>query len=298
MDSTPDGVHSGNLHRMIFAHSSYIKVLRLKHEYKTSQVILQACEYVRSKFSQEYGKAHAFMSVPWAKAKDPGTKNRAFCSRLVANAFSAGGLNIVDNVNFASPQDINKSEYFDEISDITKPANELEINAPFEKNNILDQQKSITNELFTSFRKASNKDIQTFEQAISAALTDELLDGEFTDIIKRSGYFELKDKAFSTITWIKKPVNFLFENNFIDLDDYKRRVKNELRSFSYNLVRYETQRDAFWSLAQDYPDNQLINSLLMFYKSLVQDYLIAKQLFNGMLESERAIQLAVNLPRN
>lgn len=295
MDSTPDGVHSGNLHRLIFAQNNYVKVLRLKDEYQNNNVITDTCEYVRSKFAQEYGKAHAFMSVPWAKAKGTDTQNRAFCSRLVANAFSFSGVTVVENPNFASPEDLNRSAFFEEVIDVTITANEQELNAPFEKGTILEQQKEVTNTLFSEFRNLSGKDIQTFEQAILATIENNALDQKFTKAIEDSEYYDLKNKAFATVPWIKDPKQFIAQGNFKDFDDFKERVQIELRSFTYNLIRYETQRDAFWSLLQDYTSNQFISSLFNFYKALVQDYLIAKHMFNGMLQSNLSAEVAVQL---
>ncbi|MGF1899457.1 YiiX/YebB-like N1pC/P60 family cysteine hydrolase [Aliivibrio sifiae] len=298
MDSTPEGVHSGNLYRLIFAHSSYVKALRLKDEYITQDIIKNATNYVRSKYSQEYSKTHALMSVPWAKAKGADTKNRAFCSRLVASAFTSAGLNIVDNPNFASPEDLNQSSYFFEVNNITEPANEIELNAPFEKGHILEQQKNITSKLFKSFRHASGKDIQTFEQAILATIEQTSIDSVFTNTITDSGYFELKDQAFLTVPWIKNPVTFLMQGNFLDIDDFNNRVQRELNSIAYNLERYEDQKNSFWLLNQEFPNNKFISKLLSFYNELVQEYKIAVLLFNGMLDSPIAKQFATLINRN
>lgn len=186
--SDGDGVHSGNIQRLLLSKPEYGLALRLKN--KDQDAIKKACDFARS----EIGKSYSVNGAIKAKIKGiPITKtqeNRQFCSRLVAQAYDHAGLKLTNDYLFCTPADILNSNIVEPIHNCVRlatPKEEL-----FAKSdNILKIQASITNHILTETRRITGQDIQTFEQITNYLLTNPKHDNEISTTLERSGYLDI-----------------------------------------------------------------------------------------------------------
>jgi len=159
IESDGPGVQSQNLQRLIFESPSDIKILRIKNE---KNRISDAIVFARQKIGTEYSLEEAKLAL-LEKQKKANEPNRQFCTRFVAQAYQSAGVNIVENPDYCTPEDLINSEFLVEIKEALRKATEAEIKFAKSESPLKKQQK-IHNEIFKEARKISNTDIQTFEQ--------------------------------------------------------------------------------------------------------------------------------------
>lgn len=232
MHSDLDGVHSGNPQRLLFANPQDVKVLRLKQEHLNTQTIENICAFVRSEHGKQYSKFEAAKSVLTPNALNQ--KNRQFCSRLVAQSFENAGIKIVQNSNYCTPHEISISDYFEEIHDVTKLANDEEIEFENSKNP-LTYQTEITNNLLKNIRALIGQDIQTPNEIDNILIRNPEYDFQITDILKKSGYLEIWKIDYEKNPWKYDGSIFLTFNNQKQLVKFRKEIGNH--SLDYNDLR-------------------------------------------------------------
>ena len=195
--SDGDGVHAGNVQRLLFDDERYIQVLRLK-ESVGRKLIDAACTFARNEVGKQYSVKDAI------KTKNPLSKkaetNRQFCSRLVAQSFESVGLKLVENSSYCAPQELDDSELTIRVSDCVRKATDTEIEFA-NTENPLENQTNITNSIFTKIRGVTGKDIQTFEQLSNYLIENNQHDSQITNIIKESGYLFMWQHEMNANPW-------------------------------------------------------------------------------------------------
>ncbi len=195
--SDGDGVHAGNVQRLLFKHKEYVQVLRLREDIDRN-LINAACAFARREVGKQYSVKDAI------NTKNPFSKrtvtNRQFCSRLVAQSFESVGLNLVENSSYCTPQELDDSELTVRVSGCVREAREAEIE--FAKtDNPLEKQARITNEIIAKVRSITQQDIQTFEQLLNYLLENSEHDTAITNVIKESGYLFMWQHEINTNPW-------------------------------------------------------------------------------------------------
>lgn len=121
------GVYSRIPNRSTVRDISDFKVLRLK-EHPGNETLRAICDYARYLSGSQYSLAEAL------KVKGPdflkGLANdsrKQFCSRLVAQCYQKAGIDLIDNINFCSPGDIERSKRLDEVIEMVHRASEEEV---------------------------------------------------------------------------------------------------------------------------------------------------------------------------
>jgi len=186
IESDGPGVQSQNLQRLIFENLSDIKILRIKNE---KNRISDAIVFARQKIGTEYSLEEAKLAL-LEKQKKANEPNRQFCTRFVAQAYQSAGVNIVENPDYCTPEDLINSEFLVEIKEALRKATKAEIK--FAKSDSpLEKQQKIHNEIFKKARKISDVDIQTFEQLSKYVLENPEKEPQITKIIKDSGYLSM-----------------------------------------------------------------------------------------------------------
>ena len=105
--STSEGVHSGNIQRLLFENVTDCEVIRLRN--RDINVIEKACVFAQRQVGRQYSKSEAIKSKIHRDKQTEATFERQFCSRLVAQAYGYTGINLVYNINYCYPIDIKKS---------------------------------------------------------------------------------------------------------------------------------------------------------------------------------------------
>lgn len=235
--SDANGVHSGNLQRLLFDAAENVTVLRV---ICNPEAISQACMFARSKIGTKYSVKSAVNSK--LKISKNANVNRQFCSRLVAQAFEYAGVELVENASFCTPQEILESVSTIEVSGKAREATVEEIEMANSENPI-ERQSVITNEILSKVRKLTKKDIQTLEQITQYVIDNPKHDKEISKIYKESGYLTMWEYEITKNAWrydgrifinIPLPAKKLIEMARFEKDSAQER----LTLYKYNLEQY------------------------------------------------------------
>ena len=170
-----DGVHSGNIQRLLIDELRFAKVVRLEDQV----VIKKAIKYARLQVGTSYSKYSA--ANAYTKIFSKLDEKKQFCSRLVAKAFESAGIRLVSNSDTCLPQEIADSKFVREIKDCVYEAREEEIEFALSYNPI-EKQSEITNYILKSARKLMGSKIQSLSDITSNLINDPTFDNEITEI--------------------------------------------------------------------------------------------------------------------
>ncbi len=111
IDSTAEGVHARNTQRLYLEEECAVYVLRLRAGITDLQ-LTAVLTYMRGHIGTQYSLKEAGLTVlggarEWDK--------KQFCSRLVAQAFSTAGIELVSNPNFCSPAELKNSSLLESV---------------------------------------------------------------------------------------------------------------------------------------------------------------------------------------
>ena len=115
IDSTGEGVHARNLQWMEIKPGCAFHVLRPGEPLSTEQVA-RAIRYARERIAMPYTQAGAVQSL----FKKGVVTHHQFCSRLVAQAYRAAGVNLVPDADRCTPAELLKSPLLVEIPDVLR----------------------------------------------------------------------------------------------------------------------------------------------------------------------------------
>lgn len=197
------GVQAGNMARRTFELEDDAIALRLKH--KTADTIAAATNIVRAKIGTQYSMDE-LKRVLGAGDMDAEEANRQICTRLVAQAYHAAGVELVANADYCTLQELMTSEKVNIITDILRVGREKELAYANEKSAALSKQEEIHNSIFQQARELVKEDIQTFEQLENYVVANPKFDEQITAIIKDSGFLDLWKGEMD-----KNPQNYSFE---------------------------------------------------------------------------------------
>lgn len=164
------GVFMNHVYSYAFKESDHGCVLRLKNG--SQRVIDNALHWVKGQMAMEFG-AHQARMVEHNKNSEVHEKsNRTFCSRLVAQAFHEGGVDLVHNPDFCAPDDFLASEYLEVVEPSLQPFTEemsMTVMNGQEQRNKPDWNMCLA-EMFMSMGDFYKEDIQTIDQLFVAAV--------------------------------------------------------------------------------------------------------------------------------
>lgn len=272
-DST--GVHSGNTQRLLFNKKSEVVILRninLSENEKNS-----ICNYARNNIGKEYSVKEAIKTVmPKLKIN----LDRQFCSRLVAQSYSASHANIVKDINYCSPQEIYESEQLIVIDDAIRIASKKEVEFSKSKNPI-EEQENITNKLLSQVRKLTGKDIQTINEIWTFLEANQTYDLKITDIMKKFGYLTMYKYELEQNPWRYNKKKFLklsmSKQKLLDLAYF------ELNLFEDNKLRYSNMFNTYFTLAQRYSLDYLSLNIDL-YKTLLDNIYLQESTMRQVVE--------------
>lgn len=125
IDSTTDGVQASNIQREFYEEGDKVCVLRLREpldEIGTQRIV----EFARSEIGTRYSKIEAARTV---MAGPKPRSRQMFCSRLIARAYTAAGIQLVADPDYCSPDDLRLSPLLYEMPDMLEIVTEREVAA-------------------------------------------------------------------------------------------------------------------------------------------------------------------------
>ncbi len=271
--SDTKGVHSANIQRLLFDHRSRVKVLRPKE----SNAATNASMYARSQIGKEYSVKEAVRTKIGVKAKK---ENKQFCSRLVAEAYEYAGKKVVNNPSYCSPEDINKSSFFYEISGVARLATDAELK--FAKSfNPIQKQTEITNTILSEARRITQNNIQTLEELTMYVVANPGCAESIVDVYKKSGYLTMWQYEFEQNPWRYNGELFMAlpisREEKLNLARFEAESAiKQLDLYSHNYQAYENLGKQSWS--------SYISINLNLYKNLI----------NQMASRYAAAQFVIN----
>ena len=196
IDASAEGVQARNTQRLFFESDCTIYVLRCRINLREEQAN-DLVEFARSKIGTQYSVGEA-VKVFTGKHGKPNKKQ--FCSRLVAQAFQHIGINLVDNPDFCSPDDVKNSRALFHVEDAIVSAT-IKDQANFDElKDTTQAMRDATNSALNAARE-KNSDIQTFDD-LAQHLIAQPDDDEFMCLaIERSGYLSVWQLNMKQSPW-------------------------------------------------------------------------------------------------
>lgn len=196
IDSTSDNVQARTLQREIFHDDEEVFHFRLK-DAVALEVMSEIVDYARSQIGAPYSVKEAIRSV--ASIKKPRTKKQ-FCSRLVAQAYSHAGINLVSDADYCTPEDLRRSPALLEIATKTIALSDAEIAWRKSPDNPINLMHNSQNEILSAARSLDSS-INTFQDLSLALLAKPSLDESISDAISKSGYLEVRQIDYKKNPW-------------------------------------------------------------------------------------------------
>mgnify|MGYP000395044040 CR=1 FL=1 len=258
-----DGVHSGNIQRLLIDERRFAKVVRIKDESATKEAINYARLQIGTSYSK-YSAANAYVKV-FSKFD----VKRQFCSRLVAKAFESANIRLVSNSDACLPQEIVDSNFVYEIKDCVYEARAEEIKFALSYDPI-EKQSEITNSILESARKLMGSQVQSLSDITSTLIIDPTYDNEITEIYERSGYLSMWQYEQEKNPW-RYDVN-LFESLPLSPGQINRRAVEELEVANNLLDLYKNNFEQYFYLKEQFK-LKYAEQQFGLYKQLVENTL-------------------------
>jgi hypothetical protein len=177
--------------------------------------------FARSQIGKSYSVKEAMRTkIPLYKGE---IMNRQFCSRLVAQSYEFSGIKLVNNSDYCTPKDLQKSALTKAVLGCLRVAEEHEIEFASSLSPI-QRQTEITNAILAAVRKLTDRDIQSFEDLDQFVIDNPAYDIEITDIVKNSGYLSMFDHEITQNPW-------RFDGEILLSLNYERSYKRERAKF-------------------------------------------------------------------
>ncbi|MBR0910629.1 YiiX/YebB-like N1pC/P60 family cysteine hydrolase [Bradyrhizobium japonicum] len=276
IDATADGVHSSNIQRMFFEEGSAVYVLRSKLPLG-EETIRKITDFARAATGTEYSKSEAVAVL--AKRMRRAGSRKQFCSRLAAQAYAAGGVSLVPEPDYCSPEDLRRSERLMEVEDVLLPASDEEIALWGSRTNVLKMMADATNAVLKTARRRSDQ-IHNLNDINSYLLAHPEDDQRILRAYEKSGYLTLWQVEYAKSRWqydldSMRHLANVSPNGKTEMEEYCR----QLLSDSEGGLRFEINHREYGKLA-------LVTKLSTF-QALAKLYQLLAALHHQRVETAR-----------
>ncbi|WP_267369946.1 MULTISPECIES: YiiX/YebB-like N1pC/P60 family cysteine hydrolase [unclassified Pantoea] len=199
LEATPDrGVFSRIPNRFAFINRDDVKVMRLI-EPLSDELIDAIGFYASTTVGSGYNKTQAIKSVLPEKPSPEIFKGQ-FCSRLVAQSYSHVGIALVDNINYCTPGDLERSPLLHSVESAIKIATPHEIKHALEPS--IHDEHALQTKQWVDDAKKILAEHEKYPESINDIfqcvydLNNRRVEMLIFNSIKRSGYYDfyLRDK--------------------------------------------------------------------------------------------------------
>lgn len=279
------GVASQNILRIFFQNKEDAIVLRSKQplsEATRESIIAFARERVGTSFASKFELAKVLIEK--REKFESLKKNSQFCTRLVAQTYAYVGISIVEDPNYCSPIDIEKSETL-EVVDVELFFIDDEKVEEIQNNDTIKNQAFITGRIMEDVRNITGTNLQTFSEIIPYLENNPSMDIGITKIVQESGYLDLWKKHKSS-----SPHSYDY-----NLFKIKHPSPNEQIVNAFWLIsavpydRYIQNKHIYAYLSREYPNSAFFKSQLDLYDKLVEIDDTRKQIGFTILEEYKGI---------
>jgi hypothetical protein len=299
-----DGIFSLNPQRLLVKNITDLKVLRIKKELSNNE-LKDLDFFLRDKIGSVYSALEAMSVIN--KNRNTNSNNKyQFCSRLVAQAYKYINYQIVTDVDFCSPADIEKSNLFYEVNNIIRKAEEHDINFALTKNMIKENQKS----MYDWLNKTRDMADKQYNFVISKINDIDIFlskyqneDDTVSDFIIKSGYLknyliEINNNPHmhNEDIFIKKfqdidNIIYALEKEFSNIPSHTNRA---LENYKNSLLNYENTNFNYYKL-----HIQLYKELLgVSLSKLITLFNVSKKLILDGIKNDKLTILMLSCQQN
>lgn len=258
-------MHSANTQRLFFEKHNEVFVLRLKDGLESSTAI-KICNFVRERIGSEYATWEAARA--WQGLGKKATPKQ-FCSRLVAQAYSAYGLDIVKKANFCTPKKILKSVKLVEVADATVDVTDEEYQAWQAHPSSLDAMRQSTNHILNGARKI-DKNIQHLSDVDKLVLEQPEHDETIMQLYVASGFLQIWKIDHEINPW-HYDAKLMEIVGVLHPDSVRWYCKSTLAGDTRTDNRYVTNANTY-QYYQSMRPRKTIALLMEFYRMLAEQY--------------------------
>lgn len=170
MEADGTGVVMNHVYSYAFKEWNHGCVMRLKHA--SPKAMEDILLWVRTQMAMEFDAMQAKDVNKKRDTDEEEHSNRTFCSRLVAQAYHHGGIDVVKNPDYCSPDDFLSSALLEKVEPSLQPFTEemskTVMNGQTERNQ--SDWSTCLAEMFQTFSQFYGDDIQTFDQFLISAV--------------------------------------------------------------------------------------------------------------------------------
>lgn len=243
MEADGTGVVMNHIYSYAFKDWKHGCVMRLKQA--SPKAMEEILLWVRSQMAMEFDSMQAKDVNKKRCSEEKEHSNRTFCSRLVAQAYHHGGIEVVKNPDYCSPDDFLSSALLEKVEPSLQPFTEemskTVMNSQADRNQ--SDWSICLAEMFQAFSQFYGDDIQTFEQFLISAVHHTYKDAEAIELLEKQKWMTPPaeqtslvwpwfndDEAFFAHFSTTQDVMFFLYNQFMHYD------KTYLPSFQTNAL--------------------------------------------------------------
>ena len=229
--STSTIVITENPSRMLYEEGENVCVLRLKDEYRQEARIKMLIDYARGFVGTLYDKAA--LDAMAEDAEFTPNKNRQMCAKFVAQCFNHVLIDLVDDYERCSPQDLLNSREIDIINDVLIEATPIDEEFANTPDVTFDQYRAIFTIINRLRKKFPDADIMSLQQLESFLESNPEQDEVVVDIMSQTDYFNLWEIE-------RKKCPYLYNLDLYKSVPYfedKRRLAIQIREDSKRIIR-------------------------------------------------------------
>ncbi|RZK44673.1 MAG: hypothetical protein EOO61_02955 [Hymenobacter sp.] len=254
IESRDDGVHSETLQRLGFEQINDALVLRLKTPVSMTSLD-SVMNFARSKVGTDYASREEVVRSFADRDASAQEQNRQYCTRLVAQAYSAAGITLVANADYCTPMDIEQSAELEIIPDCLQLASAEQkqwVQEADKGNTIIAKQANITAHFLKQVQQLTSADLQTLEQVDDYLVSDQTYDKQIADLLTTSGYLKIGDEEKAQNPWYYNIAEFekmgseQDRHAFAQVQQWHETVR--LNSFTKKAQQYEQLAEALQSV--------------------------------------------------
>ncbi|WP_317973766.1 hypothetical protein [Novosphingobium pituita] len=186
IDSTADNVHAYNIQRELFGPDDQVFVLRLRSPIEAASLDL-VTDFVRSKIGTRYSAIEAGRSL---RGSGGPRNNREYCSRLIARAFAAGGISLVSDPDYCTPQELLDSPLLEPLSDMLELVSPEELAARAARPNPVAGMQDCTDAVLEEARTLAPQ-IETLSDVLELLVIQPEHDARIAKVFRDSGYLDM-----------------------------------------------------------------------------------------------------------
>lgn len=241
--SDKNGVHAGNIQRLLFESEDDIQVYRANKKIDFDMM----CDFARSQVGKEYSIKGAINSKTKLNIKL--TTNRQFCSKLVAESYAYASFGIVEDFSRCTPKDIEVSDKLSEVPSVAREASPSEMKFASSASPI-SKQDDVVNHILSRARDITSSDIQTMQDLTVFMIENHQFDHQISDLIKSTEYLTLFDDQVEKNPW---RYDFeLFISRCSSVQELRNESQREMNMSIDMLKRYKHMLETYAYLHKEH----------------------------------------------